>query len=143
MNTAEGNKLIAEFMGGILDKKNYARNNYRFKEPFFIWIPQGENYPEHIETLYSVHKSKLQYHSSWNWLMPVVEKIRNDHYIEISFYGDYNKCLIICTKADKMIMLQRSLKDNTTIEIVWQAVIQFLEWYNKEQSVQVSDTTKA
>lgn len=55
----ECNKLIAEFMGGIL-KSN------RFEIPKeYIWIP--------FENLCKI--SNLKYNSSWDWLMPVVSKI--------------------------------------------------------------------
>lgn len=53
METREGNKLIAEFMD--------------FKHRTMSTILSGE-----VEI-----KDELQYHSSWDWLMPVVEKISN------------------------------------------------------------------
>ena len=49
----KGNKLIAEFMG--------------------INLGEYTTYPEESPTQYAVND--LQYHTDWNWLMPVIEKI--------------------------------------------------------------------
>ena len=61
----EGNKLIAEFMGLNYEDVvkdiwyNYQQLGYRNSD--FM------NFPENYKF----------YHSSWDWLMPVVEKIKN------------------------------------------------------------------
>lgn len=49
------NKLIAEFMGLEFSKGEYYRPLYNSGD----WIPQDE----------------LHYHTSWDWLMPVVRKV--------------------------------------------------------------------
>jgi hypothetical protein len=75
----EGNKLIAEFME--LKQVNWNNEcllwvNKKFVEDYtdvedysdnskFDW---GNSFPQ---------ASKLLYHSSWDWLMPVVEKIKS------------------------------------------------------------------
>lgn len=52
----EGNKLIAEFMGGHLNTDSQqSRNEWIFPD----W-----------------HTDQLYYHESWDWLMPSVEKIK-------------------------------------------------------------------
>ncbi len=56
----------------------------------------------------------LKYHSSWDWLMPVVEKISGSGYAG-GIMSDLKGALII---AD--------------IEAVYNAVIEFIEWYNKK-----------
>jgi hypothetical protein len=60
MNTIESNKLIAEFMG-----LEYAPKDKRWDDWFTkdgTRVTFGSRIP-------------LQYHSSWDWLMPVVDKI--------------------------------------------------------------------
>ena len=54
----ESNKLIAEFMG--------------------INLGEYTTYPEESPKQYAVNE--LEYHYSWDWLMPVVEKIENFGY---------------------------------------------------------------
>jgi hypothetical protein len=50
----QGNKLIAEFMGGTLDSPS---------APYYYFLSEGR------------YKTELLYHSSWDWLIPVIEKI--------------------------------------------------------------------
>ena len=53
----ENNKLIAEFMG--------MEHCYR---------PYGDGFMEVKENGSCIELEDLQYHSSWDWLMPVVQK---------------------------------------------------------------------
>ena len=57
MSQAENNKLIAEFMGASFDDKGMTRICGRFG-------------------LERVNALNLKYHTSWDWLMPVVENCR-------------------------------------------------------------------
>ena len=89
----EGNKIIAEFMGGKMIVQNYHGIN-------IIKFPD-----ETTKDLFG-----LKYHQYWDWLMPVVEKIANLH-----------------------------LKENVTtlpissnIKTVWDACLEFIKWYNKQ-----------
>lgn len=52
----EGNKILAEFMGGKLDSPDSKH---------YYFIERGR------------YESELFYNSKWDWLMPVVEKILN------------------------------------------------------------------
>lgn len=59
----DGNKLIAEFMGGIKSKIDGPGKWIRFPN-----IHAGTD-------SYAFHPKKLKYDSSWDWLMPVIQKI--------------------------------------------------------------------
>ena len=67
-NAVEGNRLIAEFMG-------YTIPQYR---PYYNYPSE---YPYRLQPYKKVHPhirlmpDQLKYHSSWDWLMPVLEKI--------------------------------------------------------------------
>ena len=61
------NKLIAEFMGLPTEVFKSGKVNYYFRE-----FNSGSWYEEH----------ELSYNVSWDWLMPVVEKI-----MDISFFN--------------------------------------------------------
>lgn len=105
----EGNRLIAEFMGGelgLLAYKKAAENVAKFKE-----VTHGlRNHP----------LRELKYHSSWDWLMPVVEKINkwfdeeSDNYFDKILEDDFPD---LC-----------DLKITEKIERVWMAVVQFIKW---------------
>lgn len=113
METTENNKLIAEFMGyEVL---------YRPNSNGFIEISDTE--------LCDV--DDLMYHTSWDWLMPVVEKIESLSIVSfeknLQEDGDY-QCLftngyeiLICHYAD------------TSIEATYKAVVEFIKWYNKSK----------
>ena len=85
MNTIEGNKLIAEFMG--------------------------------IRLLGNRTKiSRLNYHSSWSSLKPVIDKIG-------TYFLTYD---VEVRKIAKMSIL-------VEIEPCWKAVVEFIEWHNKQK----------
>tara|TARA_R110002012_G_scaffold244634_1_gene419580 strand:- start:83 stop:382 length:300 start_codon:yes stop_codon:yes gene_type:complete len=75
LTTTEKNKLIAEFMGS---KHPTIEDMYRLPHEDVYW---GE----------------LQYDYSWDWLMPVVQKIEQDcegvpqEMLNISLYSDINE----------------------------------------------------
>lgn len=85
-----GNKLIAEFMG------------YKYVHP------SGD------------YSFELQYHSSWDWLMPVVKKIQE------SYQGEEHH-IKSCELYSEIESMLKELK----IEWVWQFVIKFIKWYNE------------
>ena len=105
----EENKLIAEFMGfKIQDNPNERFYNQYFTEPNGTWGSRIEI---------------MHFDSSWDWLMPVVEKIESLNFsIEMNKQeeGDY-QCLII----KKDILVQTF--SNNKIEAVYNAVVNFIK----------------
>jgi len=99
----EGNKLIADFMGQEVMQLKTAMS------------PQGGY---HLMRENHGGYEPLKYHSSWGWLMPVVEKIGK---FEIS----ENHCLFSDGEGD---FLHREA--NTTIEATWLAVVDFIELHH-------------
>ena len=105
----EGNKLIAEFMGA----KNDISDIY--------YLPEfGHYFNSYGQTEWSdcFRLNELKYCSSWDWLMPVVEKIEKTYaYVNIKGCA-VNISTIVETSAP------------TKIEAVWHACVEFIEWYN-------------
>ena len=74
----------------------------------------------------------LKYHTSWDWLMPVVEKIESLGYntlisnfqIQISTNNKEN--------IQKNIVNLFCNKQSPKIENLYEAVITFIKWYNKQ-----------
>jgi hypothetical protein len=67
-----------------------------------------------------------QYHSSWDWLMPVVEKIE-------AMRGTH---LLMKPFGCEILMFGKSLINevgNTKIEAAWLAVVEFIKWYNQSK----------
>lgn len=95
----EGNVLISNFMGDVTgDPAEWVTTDKRFVD-------------------------KLKYHSSWEWLMPVVEKIEGLGYF-VSING--NNCLITDERRSLIAHTQRF---ETKIQTVLQAVTIFIKWY--------------
>jgi hypothetical protein len=66
--------------------------------------------------------------------MPVVEKIES---LGCKFQICRRQVNILKDEVYPLPIIER-IKEETKLQSVWQAVIQFIEWYNKEQSAQES-----
>ncbi len=104
------NKLIAEFMEWTLDDKDL--NSYRkYNGSIFK---------------YSL-LSNFKYHTDWNWLMPVVERIELDMGFDV--YIHYNNCTI----TDGENAFENEAEPNQKIYATYQSVIEFIKWYNENK----------
>lgn len=72
--------------------------------------------------------NQLKYHSSWDWLMPVVEKIENDKRYDVNIlqYGT-----IICDNQIEIINNIANISFDRKIEHTYDAIVQFIKEYNK------------
>jgi len=126
----QGNKLIAEFMGAKYDKDTSF-----CMHPNDLWLPiHGVvNY----KTTESGSGKTLHYHSSWDWLMPVVEKIESMLHDDIVITIEYKDCLIPVVagtfKTDNDGFDIHIKGAESKINAVYQAVIEFITWYNKQK----------
>ena len=65
----------------------------------------------------SIYKeSEYKYHTSWAWLMPVVEKIDDYLFRNKGKVGYFDDCL-----------------NSNDIEVRYQAVVEFIEWHSQQQ----------
>ena len=98
------NKLIAEFMGIPSYKQGrylmfeYADNNHRTEQD-------------------------LAYHTSWDWLMPVIHRIRDHVNVDMGFeeYDDWRENF---KQIDPY---------NYSLEQCYKAVVEFIKQYNDEK----------
>ena len=95
----EGNKLIAEFIGLELEET---------LEGLFVYARKEQN-PIKLNDIktefYEVNE--LQFHTSWDWLMPVIAKIVEDYGSGWSFEEGYD------------------------LDVRYKAVVNFIKEYNK------------
>lgn len=103
MDKEQGNKLIAEFMG--------KRRVYESTEDIFI-----EN---------------LKYHSSWDWLMPVVEKIETMNDCSYSITLHFGMAFINDEGYRPHRILIRATGSNR-LETTYNLVIKFIQWLNNQ-----------
>ena len=109
----DGNKLIAEFLG-------YPANE--LNEHWLI-VPD-KTLSQYIQT------RELKYHISFDWIMPVVDKISTmafDNVGEIGFVIYPNRCDLMNSSDDVII---EGLTQSTTLKAVYLAVLSFINWYN-------------
>jgi len=76
-----------------------------------------------------------QYHTSWNELMPVVEKIEENHFTKI--VGKH--CSINQAKTSEFnnwiaTVGMTFAPCKTKIEAVYKAVVIFIKWYNEQNT---------
>lgn len=102
MNITESNKLIAEFMGEI-DLKN----------------GRGEWYSENPDA--------LKYTESWDWLMPVVEKIES---LDVTVEIEGHNCMISDIKDGGY---HQYVAHDSKINAIYVSVVAFIKWYNENK----------
>ncbi len=113
------NILIAEFMGGILSSvPNVINLPQTVGEARILCVKGSECLPNGT---YSVHRvNELQYHKSWDWLIPVIKQVREITNVELSI-NDFE-----CVREMELTINPYDY----TIEQVYQASVDFIKWYN-------------
>lgn len=145
MNT-ENNKLIALFMGGKLNNQSTLRLAHHE-----IWLPiHGICRYDTIE----IGKGKiLKYHTSWDWLMSVVEKIEAIQWENTPAFSCWSSqpfTLRIEGQNAEIIIDGGSIprdpihktfpvqpidfKGKSKLEITYLMVVDFIKWYNQQTS---------
>jgi hypothetical protein len=120
MEILEGNKLIAEFMGWNKMPKDYKNEKGKT-------VSYGRS--EDLYTLNLINYrtvSQFKYHSSWEALMFVVEKIEHK-FTPIEIID--TQCRIGRTIYNHEEILTSS--DNSKIEATWTAVVVFIVQYKE------------
>ena len=116
-NIIENNKLIAEFLDWEFDDLSET-----FETPFLKLVEPHAFGDEQFSC--KLQDFELEFHSDWNWLMVVVEKIESIKGTQIFING------ISCEIMFKGKIISKHF--NTKIEAVYNAVVEFIKWYNKQ-----------
>lgn len=143
-NIVENNKLIAEFLEWKNSNWTVPTKGFEIRRKYDLEIPNGlKLYKEEeiqIEGEWGyadVEQERcfyedLLFHSDWNWLMKVVEKIESlEHWTETSG-GLQNICLIgsINSSCESFKAVAE-----TKIEAVYTACLEFIKWYNEQKQL--------
>lgn len=124
----EGNKLIAEFMDIP------AWKSYWNKEDTSDWFDTQKLEDVGIKgvNIGSGSTKYLYFDSSWDWLMPVVEKIET---LKKPVHIHSNGCTIyeyVRFSIDAGHWFTEKY-GNSKLEATWLAVVEFINWYNKKR----------
>ena len=111
MNTIENNRLIAEFMGWKYNTNKSVMSYPLDDNSIFIGRHLTMN---------------LKFHSSWDWLMAVVEKIESDerYDVEILQYGT-----IIMDNQKEIVNNVADISFDKKIEHTYDAVVEFIKQF--------------
>ena len=137
----ENNKIIAEFMRLNETKMffNLKTGNYVKKETVDCDIKAVDVYLKNNKPI-----TNFYYHSDWNWLMEVVEKIENlpsrtlqgTYYLgnEVKIYKAINTnthyCEINLVKESGYRIVSIQFNKESKIKSVYDACLEFIKWYN-------------
>jgi len=106
----EGNKLIGDFMEQMILDVNVL---YVFSE-----LPI-EKYPR-------------QFHYSWDWIIPVVEKIRSlDNMVNLNFWSETNATECVIYNWEDFGSAEIRNECQSSIESVYLSVVEFIRWHNQ------------
>lgn len=130
MEIIEGNKLIAEFMYPNA-KKEYESGDIIIEDNVF----------KKVQLIFG-HYDQMRYHKSWDWLMPVVEKIEEteknvfvqNFTIEIKWerngLGNKHICKILFVRKNRFNAIVH--ESDSKINAVWLSVVEYIEWYHRD-----------
>lgn len=141
-NNIEENRLIAEFMGGVLSSvPNLINLPQTVGEAHILCVKGSECLPNGTYSVYRVNE--LQYHKSWDWLMEVVERI--------NLIDDYRFTVYIASMDTRIednvtgnIVIDINCKHavDELIESVYEAVVEFIKWHNFAKKTQQTNNLK-
>lgn len=114
MELDESNELISLFMGNRLINGIYPYHAHNFPSPV------------------SCTRFGLKYHKSWNWLMPVIKRIR-----DISLTEEYKKA--DTEWGEHNIVNQHDIWRDKIMDVIlfveikdcYDVCLEFIEWYNE------------
>jgi len=114
----KNNKIIAEFMGGIKSSvPNLINLPQTIGQSSILCVKGSEGLPS---SAYKVERiNELQYHSSWDWLMPVAEKCLTTNEPTDGQHYFINDALLTCN-----------------IDVVYDRVVEFIKEYNFGESME-------
>lgn len=123
----EGNKLIALFMQETI---NQSGKHINLNEDHPMFKKYG--------SICGMYQHSECYHSSWDWLMPVVEKIE-----ALGFWVNIKKNHVsICwdnkgTTDSKMVHSEWG--DQSKIQRVFTCVVSFIRWYKYNENKRIKE----
>ncbi len=118
----ENNKLIAKFMGWTVEKNCFSKT---------------EKYGDKLQNERGLSVKNRDYHSDWNLLMQVVEKIEDSESISfplITFriQGRYSN-ISVAREGENLYGLDKNVTGKSKIDSVYISIIHFLKWYNAQR----------
>lgn len=148
----KNNKLIAKFMGWEVKKEvktkfhefdkaidiedaglDFSKFKYDSKQDYFWWNELYETETVNKETMdlfvFSTEASDLKFHSDWNWIMKVIEKLESLGW-SYGYLKENNRHIINFRKGNKFQSYKYSDK-NSRIHSVYLSILKFIKQKNE------------
>ena len=119
----EDNKLIAEFMGAIGTPK-YNPTEWDIYITGCLDVDSDDENAKHFYT-----PEEMKYHTSWDWLMPVVEKIEEDERYDVMILQ--NGTIIRDQYGVDIVNNVANISFDNKIEHTYNAIVEFIKHLNK------------
>jgi hypothetical protein len=113
-STVKGNEVISIFMGSVRHSEGDLGEDYKY----FIGTGMLGGFSLHF-----------QYHTSWDWLMPVVEKIESLGLFEIRMQHTMVKVHCFDPFRMHIIHVETVHSPQQKLEATYKCVLKFIEWY--------------
>lgn len=129
----EGNKLISIFLWGEQGNPIDRYPEWYIGEDLPYCDEDG--YYQNVGAMLPITLEIAQFHSSWDWLMPVVVKINT---LAINNFGipDFtihsNQSFVYDSDSNEYFVNYIPQK-GTLIDSIWLTVIEFIKWYNQNK----------
>ena len=125
----EYNKRCAECLGW--ETEDADEDSCTYDTPYLINVSESEDWEASMDD-YTNHLKidEMLFHSDWNWIMEVVEAIK-----QLGYFVMINKWTSVYTGEEKegnRIQITTVEGENTKVNTV-QAINQFLIWYNENK----------
>lgn len=137
------NKKCAKILGIKTVETASGETLYSIESLPKILIPVGSRGASaHVETRLLLAKlEQLQFHSNWDWIMEVVERIKYIDDNQSEFFNDYYRIDFqidfihgVTVRIDKeRIFLQTAFGEGQLKDAVVNAVDEFINWLNNEK----------
>ncbi len=125
MDIIESNKLIAEFMGMQHTSKLGWYDYEEVMSEYACQMVGGNTFEE------------LQYDRSWDWLMPVVDRIETFNFkvdgvtTSADVHIVYGDCRIVDEDGGGLFeFYSHSTDSGDKLQATYDSVVKFIEWYN-------------
>jgi hypothetical protein len=123
MNIQENNKLLAEFME--LKPILISTDFYGIQKDHVHITGKNTDF-----VMFEFSKS-AKYHSDWNWLMQVVDKIES---LEYNFNITSKSATVLMNHGAIFQTLIYSDDGTNKKEAVYNTCVEFVKWYNEEKN---------
>jgi hypothetical protein len=128
ITTIERNKLIAEFMEFTVFENNGHFEVHAHNQSVTFYKRQNNGGAQGCWFSYS----EMKFNSSWDWIMPVVEKIESMDFVLNIRKGHVS---ILNNSGKTPFYTGGDIVEVSKFAAIYKTVIEFIKWYNSQNKL--------